>query len=183
MARTRGEVLRSQADFVRARYGETGYRALLATLRGGEGFTSGSAAPQVFCPAEVGTLLRSEAAEADGKAAFVHARSIYRIFFGESDPVRALHLAAHVYIRYFAGVGRSVVEGAGTGARVRVLGVEASTRGSCLAALSYFRSAVHLSLGGRVEARELRCRSWGDPCCEFELRWTGRPDRGPHPLS
>jgi len=174
MARMKGEVLRSQADYVRARYGDTGYRALLATLKGEDGFLSGSPAPQVYCPAEVLTSLRNRPAEsgkAEGKAAFVHARSIYRLFFGETEPVRALHLAAHIYTRYFAGVGRTLVEAAGSLARVRVLGVEAATRESCLSALAYFRSAIQLSQGGRVEARELRCVKWGDPCCEFELRW------------
>jgi hypothetical protein len=177
MTRTRGEIPRSQPDYVRARYGETGYRALLATLSGGGGLLSGSPEPQVYCPAEVATSLPAGAGgvgKAVGKAAFVHARSIYRLFFGEADPVRALHLAAHVFIRYFAGTGRTVVEAGPRMARVRVLGVESAKRESCLAALAYFRSAVQLSQGGRAEARETRCRRWGDPCCEFELRWEGR---------
>ena len=107
-----------------------------------------------------------------GFTLFVHARSIYRLFFTESDPVRALHLAAYVYTRYFAGTGRTTVEAGGTMARVRILGVEVGSHANCLAALAYFRAAAHLSLGGPVEARELGCVTRGDSCCEFELRWT-----------
>jgi hypothetical protein len=167
--------MRPQADIVRARYGDAGYRAILATMQGSQRFLSGSPVPQIYCPAEVLTNIartREQAVRAAERTFFVHARSIYRLFFMESDPVRALHLAAYVYTRYFAGTGRTTVEAGGTMARIRILGVEVGSHANCLAALAYFRAAAHLSVGGRVEARELGCVTRGDSCCEFELRWT-----------
>jgi hypothetical protein len=85
--------------------------------------------------------------------------------------VRALHLAAHVYTHYFVTGGKCVVE-AGPGiALVRLSTPDPLVRAACLAALAYFRSAVELAAGARVEAREARCSRWGDRCCEFEFRW------------
>ena len=175
MTRAKGELRRPQADIVRARYGDAGYRAVLATLQGTEKFLSGSPVPQIYCPAEVLTNIAQtpeQAVRAAERTFFVHARSIYRLFFLESDPIRALHLAAYLYTRYFAGMGRTTVEAGGMMARVRILGVEVGSHANCLAALAYFRTATQLSVGGRVEARELGCVTWGDSCCEFELRWT-----------
>jgi len=113
---------------------------------------------------------RCESPEPLGNA--IYAGSLCRLFFEESEPLRALSAALRLYLRSYMNGARARITVIGPDrAEVRLLGGGDSSRPSCQSTLAYLRDAVHLATGTRVEAREERCVHRGDPACVLQIHW------------
>ncbi len=185
MGRIKGAAIRSRLEFLRAIHGESAVARAVATLDPmDQVILTGTILPSLWYPFHVLAHLDEAACRelADGAnevfetagdhVARQHARSIFKVFFRESDPEKVLRLASCIFANYWSGLGRVVVRaGAQGSSRVQVAEAPVASRSHCVTTLAYFRGVLEECCGVSVVARETRCRCWGDDACEFEYSW------------
>lgn len=192
MSRIKGAAIRARLEFVRERHGDEALQRVVDTLdEMDQVILTGTVLPSIWYPFQVlanfdeaacrllgegDHALFELAGEAVGEQ---HARSIYRVFFRETDPARVLRLASCIYANYYSGLGRLSLRGDQEEDRERLVisGVSGAARSNCLTALAYFRTVLGVCTGMQVDARETRCSCWGDEACEFEFHWSEVPAR------
>lgn len=102
----------------------------------------------------------------------VYAGSLCKLFFEESEPLRALDLALRFYMRSYLSGGRVKICVLGPDrVEIRFAADGVAKRPSCQSTLAYLRDAVHLATGAAVEAREERCVRRGDSHCAHQIHW------------
>jgi predicted hydrocarbon binding protein len=186
MGRIKGAAIRARLEFVRARFGDEALKRVIGSLEGMDQVVlSGTILPSIWYPFQVlvnlDEALRREIGggghdmfeEAGETVATQHARSIYRVFFRETDPERVLRLSACIFANYYSGLGRVSVRTSPDGLSARLVIAEATSaaRPHCLTSMSYFRGVLDACIGRPVVGRETRCTCWGDETCEFEFSW------------
>ena len=186
MSKIKGAAIRARLEYVRAHHGEAELARVIETLEPMDRVVlTGTLLPSIWYPFQVlanldGAVQRELGggdenlfAIAGEDVARQHARSIYKVFFRETDPERILKLAACIFADYYSGAGRlSVRSGTdGRSARLHVEDCATTSRSHCLTTMSYFRTVVEACTGRHAAGREVRCRCWGDDACEFELSW------------
>ena len=186
MTRIKGAAIRSRLEYVRERFGDEALQQVLQGLdEMDQVVLTGTVLPSIWYPFQVlrnfdeaacrllgeGDLALFEGAgEQVGEQ---HARSIYRVFFKETEPARVLRLASCIYANYYSGLGRLSLRGDEGGASERLVinGAAGTVRSNCVTALAYFRTVLEVCTGMEVQARETRCTCWGDEACELEFSW------------
>lgn len=186
MGRIKGAAIRARLEYLRSRFGDEALGRAIETLDEMDRVVlSGTVLPSIWYPfqvlANLDEAVRRELGggtndlfeEAGDHVARQHAKSIYKVFFRETEPERVLRLAACIFSNYYSGLGRLSVRASADGrsGRVQVGDVATAARPHCLTTLAYFRSVVEACTGLPITARETRCKCWGDDACEFELGW------------
>ena len=185
MGHIKGAAIRARLEFLRERHGEEAVTRTIGTLDPMDQVVlSGTVLPSIWYPFQVLANLDEAVRrgigdgshelfeEAGEHVARQHARSIYKVFFRESDPDRVLKLAACIHANYYSGLGRLSVRTTAQGtSRVQVADAPTSSRSNCLTTMAYFRCVLEECCARPVSAKETRCKSWGDESCEFELAW------------
>ena len=185
MGRIKGAAIRARLEYLRAIHGSEPLSRAIASLDSmDQVILTGTLLPSIWYPFHVLANLDEavqrelgdgghEMFEAAGEhVARQHARSIYKVFFRESEPERVLKLASCIFANYWSGLGRVTVRpGASGGSRVQVADAPVSARSNCVTTLAYFRTVLEECCQLPVVARESRCRCWGDDACEFEYSW------------
>jgi predicted hydrocarbon binding protein len=185
MGRIKGAAIRARLEFLRAIHGPEAVTRAIGSLEPmDQVILSGTLLPSIWYPFHVLANLDDavqrelgdgghEMFESAGEhVARQHARSIYKVFFRESDPDRVLKLASCIFGNYWSGLGRVTVRPGTSGAsRVQISDAPVSARSNCVTSLAYFRTVLEECCQMRVSARETRCRCWGDDACEFEYAW------------
>jgi predicted hydrocarbon binding protein len=184
MSRIKGAAVRARLEFVREQHGEEALQRILESLEDmNRVILSGTGLPSIWYPIQVlsdfdeaaSRILGEENGslfEAAGEhVARQHAKSIYRVFFRETEPSRVLRLASCIFSNYFSGLGRLSLKSdqGGQVQRLVVTGAAGTARSNCLTSLAYFRTVLAACTDLPVDARETRCRCWGDEACEFEF--------------
>jgi predicted hydrocarbon binding protein len=186
MGRIKGAAIRARLEFIRSRYGDEALKRVVASLDGMDQVVlSGTILPSIWYPfqvlANLDEALRRELGgggndlfeEAGDHVALQHSRSIYRVFFRETEPERVLRLAACIFSNYYSGMGRMSLRASADGlsGRIQVSDATSSSRPHCLTTMAYFRGVLEACTGRPVAGRETRCHCWGDESCEFEFSW------------
>lgn len=185
MGRIKGAAIRARLEFVRTRHGEEAVAKVLETLDPMDQVVlSGTLLPSIWYPfhvlANLDEAIRRELGDgghelfeqAGDHVARQHAKSIYKVFFQETDPERVLRLASSIFSNYYSGLGRLSIRTLPHGmSRVQIGDVATTTRSHCVATMAYFRGVLEECCARPIEARETRCKCWGDDCCEFEFGW------------
>lgn len=185
MSKIKGAAVRARLDYVRERHGEAGLRRVLDGMEEmDQVILSGTILPSLWYPFQVLANFDEAAARllGDGEDLFSragehvarqHARSIYRVFFRETEPTRVLKVASCIFSNYYSGLGKlSLRTGEhGRSQRLVVSGALGTARSNCTSSLAYFSTVLSTCTDMHVDARELRCRCWGDEVCEFEFAW------------
>jgi predicted hydrocarbon binding protein len=186
MGRIKGAAIRARLDFLKARHGDDAVGKALETLdEMDQVVLTGTLLPSIWYPFQVLVNLDEAARrelgdgshdvfeEAGDHVARQHAKSIYKVFFRETDPERVLKLASCIFANYYSGLGRVSVRTRPQGAtRLSVSDAPTSSRSHCLTTMAYFRGVLAECCARSVTARETRCRCWGDDTCEFEFAWS-----------
>lgn len=185
MGRIKGAAIRARLEYLRALHGEDAVARAMATLEPmDQVMLSGTLLPSIWYPfhllANLDDAVRRELGDgghevfesAGEHVARQHARSIYKVFFRESDPERVLKLASCIFANYWSGLGRVAVRPSVNGSsRVHVADAPVAARSHCVTTLAYFRTVLEECCQLPISARETRCRCWGDDACEFEYAW------------
>lgn len=186
MGRIKGAAIRARLEFLKSRHGEEALRRAIGSLdEMDQVVLSGTVLPSIWYPFQVlvnlDEAVRRELS-ADGNDLFEdagdhvarqHAKSIYKVFFRETEPERVLKLAACIFSNYYSGLGRVSIRPAADGRseRVTVADSTAAARPHCLTTMAYFRGVLEACTGLGVTSRETSCKCWGDDACEFEFSW------------
>jgi hypothetical protein len=103
----------------------------------------------------------------------VNLKTLYKIFFRIGSVQFIVRRAAAAWrVNYDDGQMRVLAE-TNDWVHLRVTGVPAPHRAHCLSVKGWMVRAVELS-GAQVIGLDERCRTLGDPECEFEFRWKKR---------
>lgn len=185
MGRIKGAAIRARLEFLRGVHGEEAVARSIATLdQMDQVILTGTLLPSIWYPfhvlANLDDAVRRELGDgghemfenAGEHVARQHARSIYKVFFRETDPERVLKLSTCIFANYWSGLGRVTVRPlAGGTSRVQVSDAPVAARSNCVTTLAYFRTVLEECCRVKISARETRCRCWGDDACEFEYTW------------
>jgi uncharacterized protein (TIGR02265 family) len=96
----------------------------------------------------------------------------HRPFVKPGDPHFLLSSAPNIYAAYY-GVGRRTYERTGeTSAVLRTFDAESVTATDCLTVVGWHVRAIELCGGKDPRVVESRCRTRGDPHCEYHCAWT-----------
>lgn len=200
MNKIKGALLRARLDWLRAREGDEALARVLGRVPESErAVLAESLVPSLWYPTSLLEALDSALAaelaagaddeeieelfeEAGEHVARQHARSIYRLFFRETEPDRVLRVAACVFSTYYSGLAAEPQDGDGAdggetpprGGRLKVDGGGPS-RARCRSTLGYFRGVLSACTEQRVVARETACRAWGDAECEMSFECQEEP--------
>jgi uncharacterized protein (TIGR02265 family) len=185
-SRIKGGVIKARLEFVRARAGEAGLAEVLGRLsREDQEVLRGWILPITWFPLELNlrlddaiaavlspgdrerVFLEMGRASADSNLAGPH-----RPYLREGDPHFLLRAAPQIYSAYY-NVGRRTYERTSdTSAVLRTYDAEDVTRTDCLTVVGWHERAIELCGGKDVRVTETRCRTRGDPCCEYHCQWT-----------
>jgi predicted hydrocarbon binding protein len=185
MGRIKGAAIRARLDFLRQQHGETALAKVVETLDPMDQVVlSGTILPSIWYPfhilANLDEAMRRDLGdgshdlfeEAGDHVARQHARSIYKVFFHETDPERVLRLASCIFTNYYSGLGRLSIRTTPQGScRIQVGDAPTTARSHCVATMAYFRRVLEECCARPIVARETRCKCWGEDCCEFEFSW------------
>ena len=185
MGRIKGAAIRARLEFLRTVHGEESVTKVVETLDPMDQVVlTGTLLPAIWYPfhvlANLDEAIRRELGEgghelfeqAGDHVARQHAKTIYKVFFKETDPDRVLRLASSIFANYYSGLGRLSIRSLPQGmSRVQVGDVPTTTRSYCVSTMAYFRRVLEECCAKPIEARETRCKCWGDDCCEFEFGW------------
>ena len=185
MGRIKGAAIRARLEFLRSRHGDAAVREAIETMdEMDQVVLSGTLLPSIWYPFQVlanldeavrrgvGDGSHDVFEEAGDHVALQHSKSIYKVFFRETDPDRVLKLASCIFANYYSGLGRLSVRTTPQGtSRLQVSDTPSAARSHCLTTMAYFRRVLEECCAREVSARETRCRCWGDDACEFELAW------------
>ena len=186
MGRIKGAAIRARLEFLRGRYGDEALQRAIETLdEMDQVVLSGTVLPSIWYPFQVlvnlDEAVRRELGgggndmfeEAGEHVARQHARSIYKVFFRETEPERVLKLSACIFSNYYSGLGRVSIRSSADGrsGRLSVNDSTSAARPHCLTTMAYFRGVLEACTEMTVSARETRCKCWGDDACEFDFGW------------
>ena len=123
-------------------------------------------------PGAKGVRVKTRTRPEDSGVAGLDASTLSRRLFEEFNPVRALELAVAYYTR--SPIGSTSIRiwlRNEDRAIVRIPRVKNASRPQCLATLAFFRDAVQMATGSKVEASEERCVMRGDASCMHQIHW------------
>lgn len=181
----KGNVLISRLAFVRERGGEPAVEAVLSRLsRQDQDALRGWILPIGWYPLDLNLRLddaiagvlspedRSRVFVEMGRAsADASLGGSQKPYVKEGDPHFLLANSARLYATYYA-VGRREYERTGDGSAVlRTLDAEGVNATDCLTVVGWHQRAIELSGGRDVKVVETRCRTRGDPFCEYTCTW------------
>ena len=184
MSRIKGAAIRARLEYLREKHGDDALQRVIETLdEMDQVILGGTVLPSIWYPFQVLANFDEAACRllGDGDHSLFeaagehvgeqHARSIYRVFFKETEPSRVLRLASCIYANYYSGLGRLSLRSDDDGRHERLViqGAPGTARPNCVTAMAYFKSVLASCTGMTVEARETRCTCWGDEACEFEF--------------
>ena len=184
--RIKGGVIKARMEFVRARAGEAGVAAVLARLPAeDQEVLRGWVLPVTWYPLDLNLRLDDAIAavlspgnrdriflEMGRASADSNLGGPQRPFVREGDPHFLLRAAPQIYSVYYQ-VGRRTYEKTGeTSAVLRTYDAESVTRTDCLTVVGWHQRAIEMCGGKAVKVVETRCRSRGDPHCEYHCEWT-----------
>ncbi len=184
--RIKGGVIKARLEFVRARAGEAGVAAVLARLPAeDQEVLRGWVLPVTWYPLDLNLRLDDAIAavlspgnrdriflEMGRASADSNLGGPQRPFVREGDPHFLLRAAPQIYSVYYQ-VGRRTYEKTGeTSAVLRTYDAESVTRTDCLTVVGWHQRAIEMCGGKAVKVVETRCRSRGDPHCEYHCEWT-----------
>jgi len=119
MGRIKGAAIRARLDFLRSQHGDEAVTKVVDTLEPMDQVVlSGTVLPSIWYPfhvlANLDEAIRRELGDgsqdvfeqAGDHVARQHARTIYKVFFRETDPDRVLKLASCIFANYYSGLGR-----------------------------------------------------------------------------
>ena len=166
-SRIKGGVIKARLEFVRERAGEAGLEAVLArplevNLRLDDAIAA------VLSPGDRDRIfVEMGRASADSNLA-----GPQRAYLREGDPHFLLRATPQIYSAYYQ-VGRRTYQRTGeTLAVLRTYDAEDITRTDCLTVVGWHQRAIELCGGKAVRVAENRCRTRGDPHCEYHCGWT-----------
>jgi len=186
MGRIKGAAIRARLEYVREVFGEDALGRVIESLDDmDQVILTGKVLPSIWYPFQVLASFDEavrrilgggghEVFEQAGEhVARQHAKSIYRVFFRETEPARVLRLASCIVANYYSGLGKLSVRTGGDGEseKLQVGGASVSARPYCVTLLAYFRTVLESCTGLEIHARETRCSCWGDEVCEFDFAW------------
>lgn len=184
-SRIKGGVIKARLEYVVARAGEAGLAAVLSRLpREDQEVLRGWILPITWYPLDLNLRLD------DAIAAVLSPGDRDRIFVEmgrasadsnlggpqhpyvrQGDPHYLLRATPQIYAAYYQ-VGRRTYERTGeTSAVLRTYDAENVTRTDCLTVVGWHQRAIEMCGGKAVRVRETRCRSRGDPHCEYHCEW------------
>jgi uncharacterized protein (TIGR02265 family) len=185
-SRIKGGVIKARLEFVRERAGEAGLEAVLARLpRPDQEVVRGWILPITWYPLEVNLRLDDAIAavlspgdrdrifvEMGRASADSNLAGPQRPYLREGDPHFLLRAMPQIYSAYYQ-VGRRTYQRTGeTLAVLRTYDAEDVTRTDCLTVVGWHQRAIELCGGKAVRVAETRCRTRGDPHCEYHCEWT-----------
>ena len=183
--RIKGGVIKSRLEFVRARAGEAGLEAVLARLpREDREVLRGWILPITWYPLDLNLRLDDAIAmvlspgdrdrvflEMGRASADSNLGGPQRPYVREGDPHFLLRAAPQIFSAYYR-VGRRTYGRTGeTSAVLRTYDAENVTRTDCLTVVGWHQRAIELCGGKAVRVAETRCRTRGDPHCEYRCEW------------
>jgi hypothetical protein len=96
---------------------------------------------------------------------------VQRPYLKEGDPHYLLRNVPRMYAAQHAGGLRTYEQSEPKAAAIRTVDGEQPNAEDCLTAVGWLKRAIELSGGKIVTVDETRCRSRGQPCCEYVCRW------------
>ncbi len=181
----KGNVLHARLKYVREVGGEPTLQAILARLPAQDaGVLKGWILPISWYPLDLYLRLDDAIASVmsphDRKKVFLemgrasadaNLSGPQRPFVREGDPHFLLQTAPQIYAAYYA-VGRRTYERTGpTSGVLTTYDAEHVTETDCLTVVGWHVRAIELCGGKDVQVVETRCRSRGDPVCEYRCSW------------
>ncbi len=189
MARTpgiKGSVVLARLKYIREAGGEPALRAVLERLPPKDAqVLAGWVLPISWYPLDLYLRLDDAIAAVmsphDRRAVFLamgrasadaNLSAAQRPFVREGDPHFLLQSAPQIYAAYYA-VGHRTYERTGpTSAVLTTHDAEHVTATDCLTVVGWHVRAIELCGGKAVKVEETRCRTKGDPVCEYRCEWT-----------
>ncbi len=184
--RIKGAVIMARLDFVRARGGQAGLDAVLGRLpREDQEVLRGWVLPISWYPLDLNLRLDDAIAavlspgdrdrvflEMGRASADSNLGGAQHPYLREGEPHFLLRAAPQIYSAYYR-VGRRTYERTGENSAVlRTYDAENVTRTDCHTVVGWHQRAIELSGGKAVRVTETRCRTRGDPHCEYRCEWT-----------
>ncbi len=184
--RIKGGVIKARLDFVRGRAGEAGLEAVLGRLsRQDQEVLRGWILPITWFPLDLNLRLddaiAAELSPGDRDGIFLEMGRAsadsnlggpQHPYVREGEPHFLLRAAPLIYSAYYE-VGRRTYERTGDNSAVlRTFDARSVTRTDCLTVVGWHQRAIEMCGGKDVRVTETRCRTRGDPHCEYRCEWT-----------
>lgn len=192
VGRVKGAVLRSRLDFVRAEGGSDLTERVMARLpERDRAILRGVLLPFAWYPFGINARLDLAIASElnGGDAAFralgaASARddlvaSNHRHYLSERNPHALLKHTSAIYSVYYDTGHRTYERASDTRAILRTYASESYSREDCLTVVGWHEEAIAMAGGRAPRVIETRCRTRGDPFCEYVCEWSLPSSRPP----
>lgn len=188
VAQVRGSVITARLKWVRDRFGEPGVRHLKSSLGAdSRARLEARVQPLDWVPFTFYLEVTTEIDRLWGKGDLGLARELGRasadlslptmlkMFLRLGSPAFTVSNGAKLWRHHYdSGVltVRQLRDAEGDGCELTLRDFDTPHRAHCLTVLGWAERSVELSGATVVWARELACRTHGDPACQFAARWT-----------
>lgn len=177
----KGGVLLSRLSLLRQRGGEACVARVLGRLTPQDrALVSGVVLPFGWYPFGAGSRFDEAIAAELGEGIFreLGAASaadnlgdVHKSYVRSGDPHGLLKQAPSIYRLYYDSGYRTYERLGDRKAMLRTFDSTTFTRTDCLTIAGWYEKAIELCGGQRARVTELRCRSQGDPLCEYRCEW------------
>ncbi len=188
MAQVRGSVITARLKWVRDRFGEPGVRHLKSSLTpDSRSLIDARVQPLDWVPFAFYLEVTTEIDRLWGKGDLSLARELGRasadlslptmlkMFLRFGSPTFTVHKGAKLWSHHYDSGSmavREVHDAEGDGCELVLRDFDTPHRAHCLTVLGWVERSLEISGAGVVWARELACRTNGEPACVFAARWT-----------
>jgi uncharacterized protein (TIGR02265 family) len=183
--RIKGVVVLARRQFVLDRWGEEGWRQVLARLAPADQEALGQILLHAgWYPFELGQRLDDAIASVHsphdrrqifldmGRAsADVNLSQAHRAYVRPGEPQFLLRCMPDIYKAYYDTGHRTYEKAGPTAAVLRTYDAENVTADDCLTVVGWLERATALCGGREVQVRETCCRVAGAPFCEYVIEW------------
>jgi uncharacterized protein (TIGR02265 family) len=104
-------------------------------------------------------------------SAEVNLTGTQRAFVTQGDPQGLLSFAETIYAYYYGEGRRTYQKTAPRSATLTTHDAPPATPGDCLTVVGWHQRAIELCGGNNARVLETRCRTRGDPVCEYQCSW------------
>lgn len=185
MAHCKGIIVNARLRYVHERHGDAGARSLLQRVQPAtREVLDAHVLPHAWVPLKAFIDLNVVADEVFGKGDLELCREmgswsatwnlprIFKLFYRLGTPMFIFERAAKLWnAHYDSGRLEARRDDAGV-AHLEIHDFDEPHRAHCLSVLGWAARSIELSGAKVTRAEEVRCRTWGDPCCELIASWS-----------
>lgn len=184
MGKIKGTGYKSDTQFVKSKYGEDVFQAILASLSPEDRkVISGPILAHEWYPADAIDRFRRAVVQHFGDtqmkvmvdmgrfSADFGLSGIYRVFISLASPMTIIKKSNILWPKYFNTGSVVVTKQGDTTVNIKIMGWEDGSETICALLRGYYGRAIEISGGKDPEVVELSCVARGAPYCEWRVGW------------